>query len=102
MARRVEPWMCELTIDDIPEAWRQVAEAIGVESFLRLAATVGGCSFYVPKLERLTSPVRDERIRAEFDGGNHRQLAIRYNLSEQRIRDILAAREAANQPRFEF
>lgn len=90
MARQVQPWMEQLKVEDLPESYQELARAIGVPAFLRLSSVMGGCNLYVPKIERLTTELRDERIRAEFDGANHKVLAIRYNLSERRIREIVA------------
>lgn len=85
-----EDWIKEIALEDLPESYRQVAEVVGVEAAVRLSEHLGGCSFYFPKLDGLVLKKRDEAIRREFTGMNHRELARKYNLSEQQIRNILA------------
>jgi Mor family transcriptional regulator len=79
----------ELTIEDLPESYRHVAEIVGVENAVKLSEHLGGLPFYFPKLDGLLLKKRDETIRREFTGSNHRELARKYSLSEQRIRDIV-------------
>lgn len=49
----------------------------------------GGRMFYLPKAERLRREIRDQKIYSEFNGRNQDALAMRYNLSVQRIYRIL-------------
>lgn len=74
---------------DIPEEYRDIADSLGLAAFLRLAALRGGQEVYIPKLESLEREARDRDIRARFDGGNYRALAVRFQLSERQIRKIL-------------
>lgn len=79
----------EMTLDMIPEGvYRDLAEKIGVRNFIMLAETIGGTTFYLPKAETFTRPIRDQIIKEEFNGYNFTDLAIKYNLSERRIRSI--------------
>jgi len=91
----------DMTLDDFGEGYRQVAEICGVQAALELArATVCG-RIYVPKFEALVRPRRDDRIRREFNGANHRELSRKYNLSESQIRNILAQRTPRQPDMFE-
>lgn len=85
----LEPWMAAIQPDQLPHPWQAVARTLGVEIVLRLSAMFGGTTLYVPKLDRLVLSLRDEQIRREFDGGNYRTLAARYNLTESRVRSIV-------------
>ena len=87
----VEPWLSELTIEELPEPYRQVAQKISIETALLLAREFGGMTWYFPKLDRALMKVRNEKIRKEFDGANHRALARKYNLTESQIRVIVDA-----------
>jgi Mor family transcriptional regulator len=94
-----EDWLseiaAEMTLDDFPEGLRLVAEVCGKDNALKLSkATVAG-TIYVPKFEKLIMPRRNERIRREFNGCNHRFLCRKYNLSESQIREILKRKPAA-------
>lgn len=79
----------EMTAESLPECYQDIAEIIGVEATLSLSEYLGGTRFYFRKLDGLLMDKRDERIRKEFTGNNHLELARRYNLTESRIRDIL-------------
>ena len=78
----------DLTIEMIPDDYRPIAEAIGIENLAKLAKIVGGTTFYMPKLESFTRPVRDERIKSEFNGYNHAELARKYDVTERWVRKI--------------
>jgi Mor family transcriptional regulator len=78
-----------LTVDMFPEGtYKNIAQAIGPENFVKLAEVVGGATIYIPKPESLTRPVRDARIKAEFNGYNHLELARKYDVTERWVRQI--------------
>ena len=79
----------EVTMDDIPENYRQVAAAIGIEAAVKLSRAFGGLACYVPQVEALLRKKRDAAIRRAFNGRNHRALAVKYGLTEVWIRDIV-------------
>lgn len=74
---------------DVPEEYRDIAEFIGMEAFTRLTLLCGGQNLYIPKRESLEREGRDREIRARFDGGNYRALAVQFRLSERQIRKII-------------
>ena len=71
-------------MSDIPEEYRDIAEAIGLEAFTQLTLLCGGQSLYIPKRESLERNARDRDIRARFNGCNYRALAVQFRLSERR------------------
>ena len=75
--------------EDIPEEYQDIAEALGMDCFLRLIHLCGGQSLYLPKLDSLEREGRDREIRARFNGGNYRALAAQFRLSERQIRKII-------------
>jgi hypothetical protein len=79
----------ELTAEELPEGYRQMAAVVGVENTLKLAEYLGGMHVYFPKLDSLMKRRRDERIRREFTGLNHRELARKYGLTEKWVRKIV-------------
>lgn len=88
----------QLVIEDLPESYREIASIIGVENAVKLSEALGGLTYYFPQLETVLRKKRDETIRREFTGANHRALAKKYNLSEVWIREIVDARTTQNQP----
>jgi Mor family transcriptional regulator len=84
----------ELTMEDLPENYRIVAEICGMESAVKLSQQMSSLTIYVPSFDKLTRDRRDERIRAEFTGFNLRPLAQKYGLSETWIREIVQRKPA--------
>lgn len=80
-----------IPMDDIPQGYQDVAQAIGLEAFSRLIYLCGGQNLYIPKRESLERLSRDREIRARFNGGNYRALSAQYRLSERQIRKIVSA-----------
>jgi len=79
----------ELTLGMIPEGiYKDIAEAIGTDNFYRLTKVVGGATIYLPKPESILRPVRDARIKSEFNGYNHPELAKKYGVTERWVRQL--------------
>ena len=79
-----------LTLGDLREEQRQIAEIIGVEAYLKLTRVFGGTTIYIAKAEEIIKRAdRDRQIREEFDGSNYAQLAVKYGLTEVWIRKIV-------------
>jgi Mor family transcriptional regulator len=54
-----------------------------------MVSVLGGTRITFPDLKYLYRQERDRRIRAEFKGDNHEELAIRYGLKVRWVREIL-------------
>ena len=80
----------EIRLEDLSEGQQEVAALIGPENFRKLMEVYGGGYLYIPKTDRLERMERNERIRAEFDGYNFRELARKYDLTEITIRSIVS------------
>lgn len=78
-----------ICLQDIPEEYRDIAESLGLDTFIQLSRLCGGQDLYIPKLESLERGPRDRDIRARFNGGNYRALGIQFRLSERQIRKII-------------
>lgn len=85
----VPAWLKQLSPQDLPEVYQEMAAVIGVEATVQLAQTFAGSSVYFPKLERALLALRNQVIRREFDGANVKQLARRWNLSSRHLRHIV-------------
>lgn len=79
----------QVQIENLDEEQKALAELIGLEGFRNLVRAYNGTSIYVPKIESIEKIVRDECIKEEFDGGNYRELALKYGLTETWIRNIV-------------
>jgi Mor family transcriptional regulator len=87
----------EITLENLPQEYQIVAETCGLENAIRLSQRMSSLRIYVPSFEKLIRERRDARIRAEFTGFNHRELALRYGLSETWIRMIVQRKPAYEQ-----
>lgn len=87
----------ELTLDTLPEAYRPLAEAIGVVALVALVEHAGGTTIYIPKEEGLLKALREARIKAEFNGYNILALARQYNVSERWVRYLCGAEQVEGQ-----
>ena len=81
-----------LSLEGLPEDLQMIAEALSIEVALKMSKCFGGMRLYIPKIEGLLRSDRNEQVRKEFDGGNHRKLAQKYKLSESQIRTIVEKR----------
>ncbi len=79
----------QVKLENLDEEQKTLAELIGLEGLKNLVRAYNGTSIYVPKIESLEKAVRDEYIKEEFDGGNYRELALKYGLTETWIRNIV-------------
>ncbi len=79
----------DIELDDLYGEQRELAEAVGIDTYIKLVKSFGGCSIYVGKEDKINSIIRDKSIRGDFDGSNYKYLAKKYKLSERRIRHIL-------------
>ncbi|GEM_PF-683285 len=85
----MQEWMLELKPVDLPSPYDEIATKVGIHAALILAREFGGMMHYLPKLERPLLKLRNEKIRAQFDGANHKDLARKYYLTVSQIRTIV-------------
>ena len=83
------PALRTVRMEDIPAEYTDIVETLGMPAFLQLIALCGGTSLYLPKADSLQRLGRDREIRARFNGGNYRALALQFRLSERQIRKIV-------------
>lgn len=89
----------ELTMEMIPEGtYKEIAGEIGTENLIKVARIIGGQKFYFVKADKLLQPVRNLHIKKEFNGYNHVELANRYNLSVNQIRNICGRGKLKRKP----
>lgn len=84
-----------ITIDDLDGDQRELAEVIGLEAYLKLVENRGGTTVYVAKQDKLLALKRNAGIVRDFNGYNHRYLALKYNVSDRTVREVLEAERQA-------
>jgi len=86
----MEPWMKNMDPELLPEPYRKLCSLIGLENTLKLAEEYQGTSLYFAKLDSALKTLRDQTIRDEFRGGNYKELALKYGLTETWVRKIVS------------
>ena len=77
-----------LSINDIPDSIRDVVDVIGIDAFKDLVKLAGGSNLYIPNESNLVKPIRNRRIKEEFNG-SYRDISIKYGISEVQARNIV-------------
>lgn len=85
----------KITLDDLKGDQREVAEIIGIDNYKKMVTHFGGDSVYIQKRDTIIKEIRSQHIAKEFNGFNYRELALKYNLAERTIREIVS--KALNQ-----
>ncbi len=70
-------------------AWENDKAEPSSSAIAALADYFGGTHVYIPKMEKLLKKVKYKAIIEEFDGGNIRKLAKKYDVSESTVYRIL-------------
>lgn len=78
-----------LTIDDLNDTQRDLAECIGFESYIALVRRFAGESICVPMPASIAVEARNRLILAEYNGYNTTALGKKYQLAECTIRSII-------------
>lgn len=79
----------KITIDDVPENLKSIAFSIGIDAFRNLIKTAGGTSVYLPSERCITKGIRNRVIKESFCS-DYKELALRFGISEVRVRKILS------------
>lgn len=86
----LEPWTKELTSSVLPDGiCKKIAEEIGADNLLKLAVLVGGSTFYIPQAESILRPLRNQKIKEEYNGYNSAELAGRYGITQRQVQQIV-------------
>lgn len=80
----------QIKLEDLRGDQRELAELVGIDIYITLVKLCGGSDLYIAKADRLLHVFRNHEITAKFNGGNQKQLALEYGLSERTIREIIA------------
>lgn len=81
-------WSGIISIEDLSENQREIAEVIGLDTYISLTQYFGGESPYIPKFDELVKDPRNREIRKKYNGYNSTELARKYSLSERYIRQL--------------
>jgi Mor family transcriptional regulator len=72
-----------------------VAAEVALQVAESVRKNIGGVSTYIPRGHMYEISVRDRKLWEEFKGDNYQELAHRYDMTEMRVRQIVARVAAA-------
>lgn len=73
---------------------KRIAEEIGADNLLKLAVLVGGSTFYMPQAESILRPLRNQKIKEEYNGYNSEELGRRYGVTPRKVQQIVQQKAA--------
>lgn len=74
-------------IESLPYHCKKIAKKIGVDNLLKMSEEVGGEYLFIPKKDNLLRYFYTKWIREDREAGmTHRQIAEKYNISEDTVR----------------
>lgn len=76
--------------EDLDENDQDIVDCIGLENFKKLVRTFGGSTINIKVPKNIALDYRNKQICSEFNGGNYKQLARKYNLSESSVSSIIS------------
>jgi Mor family transcriptional regulator len=79
----------KLKLSDLPPQFENIAERIGLDKAKMLFEEFGGTSVYFPTEKMIYKEARDREIISQFNGFNHKELAVKYDMSESYVRSII-------------
>ena len=79
----------DFRISDLPEQFTNIAIKIGIENTKELFKEFGGTSVYFPTIKKVNKLARDREIVSSFNGFNTKELALKYDMSENNIKFII-------------
>ncbi|GHV17392.1 hypothetical protein FACS189425_03550 [Clostridia bacterium] len=78
-----------LTFDDLSGVGLELAEIIGLEAVKKLVLAIGGTNVQIPTKSILCKKKRNRYILKDFNGYNTAHLALKWDLTERRIQEII-------------
>jgi Mor family transcriptional regulator len=79
----------KLKLSDLPPQFENIAMRLGIEKTKALFEEFGGTSVYFPTEKMIYKDARDREIISQFNGFNHKELAVKYDMSESYVRSII-------------
>lgn len=76
----------KIRVQDLYGVQRDIAEVIGIDSYIELTKVFGGDNIYIQKYSEVVKIKRNAEIREKFNGYNSEELAKKYDLSERYVR----------------
>ncbi|MBY2478947.1 transcriptional regulator [Clostridioides difficile] len=79
----------KVKLEDIPVQFHAMIEIVGIDKFIEIIKLYGGTNTYIPTCKGIFRYARDREIVRQFNGVNHNELAVKYNMCVGNIKRIL-------------
>ncbi len=90
MTPRVAEIFENLRADDLEDKYKEIADIVGFENFIKLVENYAGNDIYIPQKYELYRHEMYKAILDEYDGTNIKRLAVAYGISKKTIYNILS------------
>ena len=82
--------MEKLLIEDIPIQYQDIAEFLGIDTFIEFCRYFGGSYIYVPNIKTFEAKIRDRDIIVmRNNGASIKSIAKKYNVTTNYVGKIL-------------
>ncbi len=71
--------------EDLPEGSRDLVDVFGIDIVMELIDYSGGSCIYLPSKSAVIKNARNRIIKEDFNGGNYKELASRYGISDIQV-----------------
>ena len=78
-----------IRVDDVPQGCKDLVEIFGMDTFISLVEYCGGSNVCIPSKGAIVKKARNRIMKEVFDGGNYREIANRFGISEVAVRQIV-------------
>lgn len=82
--------MNNIKLKDIPEQYLDLAEFLGIKTFISLTEFLGGSYIYIPTSKTFFNQIRNKEIKEMYEKGiDIKIISKKYNLSHNAIKKII-------------
>ena len=67
----------KINLDDLVGTQRDIAETIGIESYIKLCKSFGGDTIYIQKYSELQKLERNAEIKAKYNGSQESMICLK-------------------------
>lgn len=78
--------------DDLPEGCKELVDIFGMDMIMELVDYCGGSCIYLPSKSGVLKNARNRVIKDSFNGGNYKELAREFGISDIQVRKIVKSK----------
>lgn len=78
--------------EDLPEGCKELVDIFGMDMVMELVDYCGGSCIYLPSKSGVLKNARNRAIKEKFNGGNYKELAREFGISDIQVRKIVKSK----------